>query len=97
MKPIVPKYCPTCRGVRPHTSEVRTLLVTSRKTRVRVCAGCEEETLQEGIFCPECGDPGSRTLYTRRPRPGAVTRVRACACGHRYRTVERMESMVVRR
>lgn len=45
-----------------------------------------------GIVCPSCGRRPLTTSYTRH-RPGATVRVRKCrACGHRLRTVERVES-----
>lgn len=47
-----------------------------------------------GFSCPKCGCPRLPRLYTRhRPASGAIVRVRKCKdCGHRIRTVERVES-----
>jgi Zn ribbon nucleic-acid-binding protein len=45
-----------------------------------------------GIVCPKCQARRLATDYTRY-RAGAVVRVRRCvACGHRVRTIERVES-----
>jgi transcriptional regulator NrdR family protein len=47
-----------------------------------------------GIVCPKCGGRRLVTDYTRY-RAGAIVRVRRClepACGHRVRTIERVES-----
>jgi len=45
----------------------------------------------KGIFCPNCLKPG-KSPYTRY-RPTAGTRVRyfKCACGCRFKTVERLQ------
>ena len=45
-----------------------------------------------GVTCPGCGGRIFLTVYTRH-REKATVRVRKCAkCGHRIRTVERVES-----
>lgn len=47
-----------------------------------------------GIACPRCGSRFLVTVFTRY-RKGAIVRVRRCkadGCGHRIRTVERVES-----
>lgn len=96
MKKVVGKYCPECQGVRPHTSEVRELLVSGKKTRCWVCAMCDHQTLQEGFFCGDCGHDKFVTLYTRRPTPGVVRRVKQCRkCPRRFRTIERIEAMAM--
>lgn len=46
-----------------------------------------------GLLCPACGHRQLKVRFTRRSRPGAVTRVRECrSCGHRVRTAERIEN-----
>jgi hypothetical protein len=50
--------------------------------------------VSKGIQCPRCGCHRWKALYTRY-RAGAIVRVRRCRnrkCGHRIRTIERVES-----
>lgn len=96
--PTLGAHCRTCKGHRLHEIKVAPLIGPypgiQRKVSVRVCTACYTQTVLPGLHCPACGDPRSKCLFLRRPRPGVATRVREClSCKGRFRTAERFEAM----
>jgi DNA-directed RNA polymerase subunit RPC12/RpoP len=91
------RHCPACDCLRPHAVRPRKDPLSGRVVKVRECAACRRAEPvpfceHPGLACPRCGDT-RLVKFSTRHRVLATVRVRACrGCGHRIRTVERIES-----
>lgn len=95
--------CTSCRGERLHHIGTRKIRKTGQVVRVWICSACERRKPvafvdHPGLVCPACGDCRMSVHYTTSAvRTLATLRVRRCRhCGHRIRTVERIECANVR-
>ena len=94
--------CTRCRGVRLHAAVTRHQKTTGKLTRVWRCSACCRTKRiafgeHPGLCCPKCGDCRLKVHYTTtHVRTLATLRVRRCrGCGHRVRTVERFEAVIL--